>query len=74
MKMNKQKKGKLYLIPTPLAADSLDKMLTSQMTNVIKGLDYFLVENLRTARRFVSSLKLGKIIEDARQSFQPLNP
>jgi 16S rRNA (cytidine1402-2'-O)-methyltransferase len=62
--MSKQRKGKLYLIPTPLAENTLDKIVTTQMTEVIKGLDYFLVENLRTARRFVSSLKLGKVIED----------
>ena len=62
--MSKQRKGKLYLIPTPLAENTLDKIVTTQMTEVIKGLDYFLVENLRTARRFVSSLKLGKVIEE----------
>ncbi len=61
--MKKHKKGKLYLIPTPLSPDSLQKIVTGEMTEVIKGLDYFLVENLRTARRFVSSLKLGKVIE-----------
>ncbi len=62
--MNKQRKGKLYLIPTPLAEHTLDKIVTQQMTEVIKGLDHFLVENLRTARRFVSSLKLGRVIEE----------
>lgn len=62
--MEKNKRGKLYLIPTPLAPDTLNKIVTDEMTSVIKRLDYFLVENLRTARRFVSSLKLGKVIED----------
>ena len=62
--MKKNKKGKLYLIPTPLSPDFLQKIVTGEMTEVVKGLDYFLVENLRTARRFVSSLKLGKVIED----------
>lgn len=61
--MNKQKKGKLYLIPTPLSENSLDKMVTDEMTRTIKILDYFLAENIRTARRFISSLKLGRIIE-----------
>jgi 16S rRNA (cytidine1402-2'-O)-methyltransferase len=69
--MNKQKKGKLYLIPTPLADNTLDKVLTSQMQEVIKMLDYFLVENVRTARRFISSLKLGISIETLR--FELLN-
>ena len=62
--MNKQKKGKLYLIPTPLAENSLDKMVTEELNRIIKNLDYFLAENIRTARRFISSLKLGKIIQD----------
>jgi 16S rRNA (cytidine1402-2'-O)-methyltransferase len=64
--MNQQKKGKLFLIPTPLAENALDKMTTPQMQEVIKKLDYFLVENVRTARRFISSLKLGISIETLR--------
>ena len=62
--MNKQKKGKLYLIPTPLSENSLDKMVTAEMNSVIKDLNFFLAENVRTARRFISSLKLDKVIED----------
>lgn len=62
--MDKQKKGKLYLIPTPLAENSLDKLVTTQLQDVIKNLDYYLVENVRTARRFISSLKLGITIEE----------
>jgi len=62
--MNKQKKGKLYLIPTPLAENTLDKMVTEEMNRTVKDLDYFLAENIRTSRRFISSLKLGKIIQD----------
>lgn len=61
--MEQQKKGKLYLIPTPLAENTTDAMLTPVMQQIIMDLDYFLVENIRTARRFVSSLKLGISIE-----------
>jgi 16S rRNA (cytidine1402-2'-O)-methyltransferase len=61
--MDQQKKGKLYLIPTPLAENTTDAMLTPVMQQIIMELDYFLVENIRTARRFVSSLKLGISIE-----------
>lgn len=61
--MDKQKKGKLYLIPTPLTENSIDKLLTPQIQEVIRSLDYFLVENVRTARRFISSLKLSIVIE-----------
>ena len=59
-----QKKGKLYLIPTPLAENTLDKFITNEMKTIIKELDYYLVENARTARRFISSLSLGITIED----------
>lgn len=60
------KKGKLYLIPTPLSENSLDKMITSELQGVIRNLDHYLVENVRTARRFISSLKLNRVIEDLR--------
>ncbi len=62
--MSKKKRGKLYLIPTPLAENSLHKMVTEEMNRVIKSVDFFLAENVRTARRFISSLKLGITIED----------
>lgn len=62
--MVKQKKGKLYLIPTPLAENSLDKMVSEEMKSIIKNTNHFVVENIRTARRFISSLKLGMLIED----------
>ena len=62
--MHRSSKGKLYLIPTPLSENSLDKMVTIEMTQVIKSLTYYLAENLRTARRFISSLKLDINIEE----------
>ncbi|RJE71333.1 SAM-dependent methyltransferase [Reichenbachiella sp. MSK19-1] len=56
--------GKLYLIPTVIADDTEEKVLSPQIKEVIQGLDYFLVENVRTARRYISKLKLGLVIED----------
>lgn len=61
--MNKQKKGKLYLIPTPLSENSLDRVVTTELVQIIKSLHYFLAEKARTARRFISSLKIDKSIE-----------
>ena len=61
--MNKQKKGKLYLIPTPVAENSLDKIITPQLQEIMKNTHYFMVENIRTARRFISSLELNITIE-----------
>lgn len=49
---------KLYLIPTPIAEGCLDVN-----RDIISGLDYFVVENIRSARRYISSLKLGRAID-----------
>ncbi len=62
--MNKQEQGILYLIPTPLVSGTLDKSMTAYSRELISRLDYFVVENVRTARRFISSLKTGKVIEE----------
>lgn len=58
------KKGKLFLIPTILAEDTSEKVINQGVKEVIKNVRYFLVENIRTARRFISSLKLGINIEE----------
>jgi 16S rRNA (cytidine1402-2'-O)-methyltransferase len=64
-------KGKLYLIPTIISEETQDQVIPLQVLNTIKGLDYFLVENPRTSRRFISSLKLGLNIESL--SFEMLD-
>lgn len=55
--------GQLYLIPSPVAPETT-QVIPAHTQNVLRGLDYFLVENIRTARRYISSLKLGIQIED----------
>ncbi|EKB48305.1 SAM-dependent methyltransferase [Cecembia lonarensis] len=57
------KKGKLYLIPTVLAEDTADKVISEEIREIIRHTNYYLVENVRTARRYISSLKLGVNIE-----------
>ncbi|MFN8343381.1 MAG: SAM-dependent methyltransferase [Spirosomataceae bacterium] len=54
---------KLYLIPTPLADNTAPAVLPSQVPDAVKTLDVFFAEELRTARRFISGLRLGKVIE-----------
>ena len=47
-------KGKLYLIPTSLGDnDSLTNVLPQYNFEVLKSIDVFIVENLRSARRFI---------------------
>jgi len=51
------KKGKIYLIPTTLGGlDEIEKVLPSYNTMLIHQLDEFIVEQLRTARRFLSKI------------------
>lgn len=57
-------KGKLFLIPTVIADDTESNVIGDQIRETIKELDYFLVENVRTARRYISKLKLGLTIEE----------
>ena len=56
-------KGWVYLIPTPIAEGTEDTALSVQTKIIVEKLSYFLVENIRTARRFISSLKIEKKIE-----------
>ncbi|QRR01704.1 SAM-dependent methyltransferase [Dyadobacter sandarakinus] len=53
----------LFLIPTILAEGTHQNVLSPQIAETILHLDTFFVENIRTARRFISSLKLGKVID-----------
>ena len=53
----------LYLIPTILAEGTQNDVLAPQIRDAVQHLDVFFVENVRTARRFISSLKLGKVID-----------
>jgi len=61
----------LFLIPTILAHDTQETVLPPQIKAVVSELNVFFVEELRTARRFISSLKLNKIIDDI--TFYELN-
>ena len=61
----------LFLIPTILAPDTQETVLPPQIKEVVSELNIFFVEELRTARRFISSLKLNKVIDDI--TFYELN-
>jgi len=56
-------KGKLYLIPTYLSGTNNRDNITNAVKNVICTTSYYLVENVRTARRYLASLQLGLDIE-----------
>lgn len=47
------KTGRLFLIPASLGSENIQAILPANNSEVVNGLDMFIVENLRTARRFL---------------------
>ncbi len=63
--------GKIFLIPTPISDHEPGLVINSQAKEIIVSLKWFLAENIRTSRRFVSSLQLGVNIGEC--DFSELN-
>ena len=61
----------LYLIPTTLGKTSLDAILPAQNSIIVESLKYFIVENTRTARRFLK--KVNREINIDELTFFELN-
>ncbi|MCC8062049.1 MAG: SAM-dependent methyltransferase, partial [Rikenellaceae bacterium] len=56
--------GKLYLIPTPMGETaSWDTALPAGNRAAIDSIEYFVVENARTARRFLARSGIGRTID-----------
>lgn len=51
--------GSLFLVPSYLSQANDSSFIAPMVADVLSNTTYFLVENPRTARRFISSLKLG---------------
>jgi 16S rRNA (cytidine1402-2'-O)-methyltransferase len=64
-------KGKLFLIPNVISEATEEAVIPSGVKTILKDLSYFLVEDVRTARRYLSSLKIYTSIEVLH--FQVLN-
>ena len=58
--------GKLYLIPSPLGDNEPAEVIPSPVLDLLKGLDTFVVEELRSARRYLSRAGLRGHIEALR--------
>lgn len=56
-------KGKLYLIPVPISEDTQTSVIPEGIKSTLKGIHNFLVEDIRSARRYLSSLKIYESIE-----------
>ena len=64
-------KGKLFLIPTTIAENTNQVVIPQQVLLALKDIQFFLAENTRTARRYLSSLKIYHSIESL--TFQVLD-
>ena len=62
--MNNSKKGKLYLIPTTLGECDIENVLPLSISRTIDFVDYFIVENEKTARKCIKSTNPKKIQAD----------
>jgi 16S rRNA (cytidine1402-2'-O)-methyltransferase len=51
-------KGKLYLIPSPLGENEPSEVIPGHVLDLLKKLDTFIVEETRTARRYLSKAGL----------------
>ncbi|MGI6047697.1 MAG: SAM-dependent methyltransferase [Petrimonas sp.] len=65
------KNADLYLIPTTLGITSVDRVLPSYNTQIISDLRHFIVENVRSARRFLK--QCNKEIDIDSLTFYELN-
>ena len=58
-------KGVLYMIPCPISdSTAVYDVVPQANVRVIDGLDYFIVENIRSARRFLSKAGISRKIDD----------
>ena len=61
----------LYLIPSPLGDAPLSRMMPPYNSDIIRSLRHFIVENVRTARRFLKQVDNGIDIDSL--TFYELN-
>lgn len=55
--------GKLYLIPTIISESTQEKVIPVMVREALPVISHFLAEDIRTARRYLSSLKIYPSIE-----------
>jgi 16S rRNA (cytidine1402-2'-O)-methyltransferase len=56
--------GKLFLIPNIISEGTQELVITNQVKSELVNIRFFLAEEIRTARRFLSSLKIYPSIEE----------
>ena len=61
----------LYLLPVTLGDTAIDKVLPAYNAGIIREIKHFIVEDVRSARRFLK--KVDREIDIDTLSFYPLN-
>lgn len=56
-------RGNLYMIPCPIGDGEVFDVIPETNRSVIASIDYFIVENVRSARRFLSRAGVGRPID-----------
>ncbi len=56
--------GKLYLIPSTLGGNSIDDVIPLNIKNIINKINFYIVENVRTARRYLKKLEIQTSIDN----------
>lgn len=64
-------KGKIYLVPTTMGESSVTSVIPNDVLTKIINLEYFIVENIRTARRYLK--KVDRSIDIDELTFFELN-
>ena len=54
----------LYLIPVPLGDTEIDRVLPNHNRSIIAGISHYVVENIRSARRFLRRSNPDIVIDD----------
>ena len=57
-------KAALYLIPVTLGDTDIDRVLPNHNRNIIAGISHYVVENIRSARRFLRRSNPDIVIDD----------
>jgi len=60
----KMTKGKLYLIPALIADGPVESVLPEGTLGILRNLEYFIVEEIRSARRFLIKAGIQKTIDE----------
>jgi len=63
--------GTLYMVPVTLGDDNLSYVIPADVMQLVQNLEYFVVENEKSARRFLGSVKTHKPVREL--NFQLLN-